>query len=792
MNLALYICVVKYVITIFFMLSTTVGWSQSRLSGTVRHAGEGLPGAHVQLKGSGVGAVSDRNGSFSFEAPVGTHRLRVTFLGMIPLEQEVVLVAGQEVRLDLELKADRLGLQQVVVSANREEVSRKEAAVRVEVINSKKMQQLQAAALTDGLSFSPGVRTENNCQNCGFSAVRLNGLPGAYTQILIDGRPVFSALNGVYGLDQIPASMIERTEVVRGGGSVLYGGNAVAGTVNIITRKPVANGFSIWQQSSLIEGQTPESNTQFHFDLVDNDQKAGISLYGSLRNRQWHDITGDGFSDITQLNGRSIGANAFINFSKRLQFNANAYSLSEFRRGGNGFALEPHQTDLTEQLQHRVNGLRTELSWFSANYRHKITAYNSSQFTSRHSYYGGGGRVLLPGDSLTADDLLALNAYGQAQDRSIVTGLGWQHFHSDKLQFTAGTEFWFNSIIDRMPGYNRLLDQRYQVWGNFLQAEYKPIHRWKLQGGLRYDLVQLNGHYDLSTDVFSQARQFPMLLPRLSSLYDLNAHTQLRFTWAQGYRAPQAFDEDLHIELVGGSARFVRLGDDLKPERSNSFTLALEQERSYRETGFLSAVELFYTRLQHPFLLIDAEVLPSGVQVINKRNGSGAEVYGTNVSQQIAFQGGGNLQLGMTFQRALLNAPEQVWASEDGSEAVFTEVLLRTPNWYGYANFRQPFGMKWALQANLQLTGPMQVPHVLDAATARTVLKESPAFADLALFIDRQWILAPRLRLEGSIGVQNLFNSFQRDLDTGAERDAGYIYGPTRPRTFLLSFRLVQ
>ncbi len=782
----------KWILTSFLLLTSFLAWSQARLFGTVQHAGAALPGAHIQLKGEGRGSVSDVNGQFLLDLPPGNYVLRVTFLGMLPYEKQLELVDKQELRVAVSLEADRLGLQQVVVSANRAEVARKEAAVRVEVINSKKMQQLQAPALADGLSFSPGVRTENNCQNCGFSAVRLNGLPGAYTQILIDGRPIFSALNGVYGLDQIPAAMIDRTEVVRGGGSVLYGGNAVAGTVNIITRRPVDNGFSIWQQSSLIEGETPENNTQFHFDWVDKDQKAGITFYGSLRNRQWHDITGDGFSDITQLNGRSIGANAFVHFSKRLQLTANAYSLHEFRRGGNGFELEPHQTDLTEQLQHRVNGLRTELSWFSADYRHKITLYNSSQFTSRHSYYGGGGRVLLPGDTLNGDDLLALNAYGQAEDRSIVTGLGWQGFQSDRLQLSAGTEFWYNSITDRMPGYSRLLDQRYQVWGNYFQAEFKPIKRLKLQGGLRYDLVQLNGNYDLATDVFAQARQFPMLLPRLSSLLDLNAKTQLRLSWAQGYRAPQAFDEDLHIELVGGAARFVRLGEDLMPERSNSFTLALEQENNIRETGLLSSLELFYTSLLNPFLLIDAEVLPSGLQVINKRNGSGARVFGTNLSQQIAFQSGGNLQLGMTFQRALLNAPEQVWANEDGSEVVFTDVLLRTPDWYGYANFRQPFGVKWALQANLQLTGPMTVPHVLDPETARTALKRTPAFTDLALFVDRQWLLAPRLRLEGSLGVQNVFNSFQRDLDTGVDRDAGYIYGPMRPRTFLLSLRLVH
>jgi len=82
-----------------------------------------------------------------------------------------------------------------------------------------------------------GVRVENNCQNCNFNQVRINGMEGKYSQILIDGLPIVSALAGVYVLEQIPANMIERLEVVKGGGSPLYGSNAVAGVVNVITKK---------------------------------------------------------------------------------------------------------------------------------------------------------------------------------------------------------------------------------------------------------------------------------------------------------------------------------------------------------------------------------------------------------------------------------------------------------------------------------------------------------------------------------------------------------------------------
>ena len=91
--------------------------------------------------------------------------------------------------------------------------------------------------MAEGLNYSPGLRIEDNCQNCGFTQIRMNGLQSHYTQILINSRPVFSDLAAVYGIELIPANMIERVEVVRGGGSAMYGSNAIAGVINIITKE---------------------------------------------------------------------------------------------------------------------------------------------------------------------------------------------------------------------------------------------------------------------------------------------------------------------------------------------------------------------------------------------------------------------------------------------------------------------------------------------------------------------------------------------------------------------------
>ena len=155
-------------------------------------------------------------------------------------EKTVNLKKGKTLEINFNAEEDAVSLDGVVVSANRNETTRRLAPSLVNVLDSKCSRHTRDF-LGRRLNFQPGVRVENNCQNCGFQQVRINGLEGPYTQILVDSRPIFSALTGVYGLEQIPANMIERVEVMRGGGSALFGSSAIAGTINIITKEPMRN-----------------------------------------------------------------------------------------------------------------------------------------------------------------------------------------------------------------------------------------------------------------------------------------------------------------------------------------------------------------------------------------------------------------------------------------------------------------------------------------------------------------------------------------------------------------------
>ena len=178
-----------------------------------KKTGEHLSFINVYLHGTTIGTTTDATGHYYMKnLPEGKYTLVMKSIGYKTEEKTVNLKKGKTLEINFNAEEDAVSLDGVVVSANRNETTRRLAPSLVNVLDSKVFETTHATSLADGLNFQPGVRVENNCQNCGFQQVRINGLEGPYTQILVDSRPIFSALTGVYGLEQIPANMIERVE----------------------------------------------------------------------------------------------------------------------------------------------------------------------------------------------------------------------------------------------------------------------------------------------------------------------------------------------------------------------------------------------------------------------------------------------------------------------------------------------------------------------------------------------------------------------------------------------------
>jgi outer membrane receptor for ferrienterochelin and colicins len=783
----------------FVVLLVHLQWSAvaqySELSGTVKNNETPIPVAAVQVQSDELlkGDITDEQGRFYFkDLPAGDYEMQIRCLGYKPHSRKITLPRDAQLTFEIELEQDLLHLDQFVVTATRSQVPLYEAPIIVNSISPKTFEATQSLSLAEGLSFSPGLRVENNCQNCGFTQLRMNGLDGPYSQILINSRPIFSSLIGIYGLEMIPANMIDRVEVVKGGGSVMYGGNAIAGTVNIITKDPVLNSFEVGFNQGYINGETPDRTVSLNGTVVSKDLNKGIALFAFNRHRDPWDANGDGYSEITKLENTTIGFDAFFNVNDRNKFKINAFKINDFRRGGNKFDLAPHQTDITEQVRHDVNSLGISFEHVSKDGKHRLALYTSGQTTQRDSYYGGGGRVLTPQDSLNEDDIAALNAYGNTEDVAVVGGVQYSIELSKMIVLSAGGEYQYNSVNDQMPGYERAVNQEVGTIGTYAQLELKPTAKLSLLVGGRFDHVNINGEYSLEQERFENKKDLNVFVPRLSLMYDLTKSVKLRGSYAQGYRAPQAFDEDLHIEMVGGAARFIVLDPNLETERSNNFTASLNYSNRVKSVQTNLVFEGFYTQLINPFILSDATELPSGISVITKRNGTGASVQGLNMEANLGFSSDFIVQVGWTLQTAIYDEEEVIWSPEENSElpATSTSNILRTPKSYGFFTLKYLPIKRLETSLSGVYTGTMEVPHVIDPGTEQTIIKSTPDLYELNFKLAYTINLQDDFNIEFYAGIQNMLNSFQDDFDSGPDRDAGYVYGPTRPRTFFAGLKM--
>ena len=738
-----------------------------------KSSGEHLPFVTIQLKGTTIVTTTDHTGHYFLKnLPEGTFTVVVKMVGYKTQEKKVAIKHDATQELNFALASDDVDLDEVVVSANRNETQRRLAPNLVNVIGGKLFDITQSTCLAQGLNFQPGVRTEDNCQNCGFTQVRINGLDGHYSQILVDSRPVFSSLNGVYGLEQIPANMIDRVEVVRGGGSALFGASAIGGTINIITKEPIRNSASFGHTFMSQGGSNSFDNvTTGNVSLVTDDNKAGIYAYGQTRTRQGYDYDGDGYTESPELNNQTFGLNSYLRLSPYSKLSLQYHGIHEFRRGGNKLDQAPHEANIAEQAEHNIQGGGLTYNFYSPDEKNRLSAYFSFQTTARKSYYGGIG------EGTDEDIETAENAYGTTHNFTYVAGT--QYVHSfDKLLFMPsdlilGAEYSYDGIKDVILGYDRNFKQDVRIGSFFFQNEWKN-KQWSFLLGGRLDKHNLVDHVILS--------------PRANLRFNPTENVNLRITYAGGFRAPQAFDEDLHVGVVGGERLVTVLAKNLKEERSNSFSVSADLYHKFGNVQTNLLIEGFYTDLNNVFALRQLDQPDAQGNTVQERyNAYGAKVLGLNIEGKAMFTRWFSLQAGLTLQQS--HYDEAIAWNDEVPEQKYKK-MMRTPNSYGYFTASFTPVKRFTASVTGNYTGSMLVGHSAGSGVEEPVAVNTPKFMEVNMKLSYDFPIYKYLTLQVNGGIQNITNAYQKDFDKGWNRDSNYVYGPSLPRSYYVGVKI--
>ena len=764
----------KKIVSIIFLLSIQLLNAQTSIQGKITNSkNETLSFATIIIKGTEKGTNSDENGFYELKTSLtGKITLEASFNGALSLSKTITIKESNNktVIINFSLTEYSEILDQITVTGTRTNKRKTNSAVIVNVINSVTLDNVQACNLSEGLKFQTGLRVETDCQTCNYTQLRMNGLAGGYSQILINGRPIFSPLTGLYGLEQIPTNMIDRIEVVRGGGSALYGSSAIGGTVNVITKIPKRNDYSFSYTYQNIKGVSDNILTG-NATVVNENRNAGASFFFNSRNRDMYDANGDNFSELPQLKNNSFGTNIFFLPTDNQKVEINFSKMNEYRYGGEITDKPAHFAQQSEERTHDVYVGNIDYQINFNEEKNSLITYFATQYTGREHYTG-----IFPDNPIDIQNHLEIPPYGTSETSTFQGGIQFNHKIENFLKgnniFTIGGEYVQDDVFDEISAYNYKVDQLTKNLGFFFQSDWEINKKVTLLTGVRLDKHNL-----LDKTIAS---------PRVSLLYKPFEKAQIRATLGTGFRAPQAFDTDLHIAFAGGGISRISLADNLNEERSKSYNLSFNYDKPTEHYIYGFTLETFYTHLKDVFYIQPLGEDEFGER-FEKRNGDGATVKGITIEARFNYDKIIQIETGFTIQSSLFDT-----AIENSDTLPALREFLRTPNNYGFATLSFTPNEKFKTALNLVYTGEMKVLHLASPKNLdNDAYFTSPSFTELGIKSSYSFESKNlETNFELFVGIKNVFDAYQNDFDRGKERDSNFIYGPATPRTFFIGVKL--
>lgn len=673
-------------------------------------------------------------------------------------------------------------LDSVVVTGTRTERIITQTPVKTELLLADNLDSYNISNIKDALKLIPTARFENECQNCGLNQIQLLGLSTDHTAILFDGAPLYSGLAKVYGADIFPTSFIDRIEVVKGGSSALYGPEAIAGVVNLITTEPTYDNTQYDLSFRSLLGKTSDTEASFATDRVNADKTFNYTVYGLVKDQEGLDLTTDGFTEVPQFKNKVIGTQAWFHPDEGSTAKFSYQYMDQSHRGGDSLHLHEEQARVAESLAHELHVLKA--GWERQNLNGLDFQFNASYIDiQRTSFYGARGdyeqRAYEEADhdgdvtdsfianNQTAIDTIAHSVWGSTNNNVLYLDAQFDQTWN-KHTISAGAQYRLEKLTDgSLYGSAETTTDEFSNTSIFFQDQWMPSDTWEIVYGARID-----DHEKVSDAVFS---------PRVAFRYQRDKQLTFRASWSTGFNAPGAFNEDMHIGVSNGGAIFLNNAGGLREESSQTLSFGAEYRPKSYEDKLILHSQVHLTKLEDSFDIDDSGELTGSENLWLRVNGPASEVFvwENNLNWQIndAIQ----IDSGLSYIHGRFEDPiERV-------TDLTTREFIERPEWSGHIGVTYENAQTVDAHAFLRYTGSM-----IALGQDADIWRRSPNFWVLDLGLTKTFEnIWEKHDLTVNVGVENAFDQRQKDLmDNGEDRDPTYLYGPTSPRTYYLSASL--
>ncbi|HWB27679.1 MAG TPA: TonB-dependent receptor [Chitinophagaceae bacterium] len=525
-----------------------------------------VAGASVIIDEPNKGAVSDSTGIvFINNMKKGNYLLRITCLGYFGRELKVAIPSSVKDTILITLEEDAEVLDNVVVSSSRTNSRIKDLPTRVEVLGIEDMEEetsMHPSNVAMLLSEASGIQTQQTSASSGNIQIRILGLDGRYTQLLKDGFPMYSGFSNGLSIMQIPPLDLKQVELIKGSSSSLYGGDAIAGIINFISKKPQPK-----PEWNLLANETSRAGTDMGSFYASRNKHWGITLLNTFNSQDPRDIHNDGFTVLPKLTAFTISPKLFWYPDDSATVSLAVNSNYDNRAGGDLYAVENGPTPSHPYIETS----KSNRNYYQLEYEQHLSGGNLLTIRNSTSFFNRDIKIMdYTFSGKQASTFSEISYLYKSGHHTTVAGL---NFITDQFNENRRTD-----------SLNR--DYHFITPGIFVQDDWTMNKYWVIETGIRNDYQNGYGNF---------------LLPRISVLYKASQHWSYRAGGGLGYKPANIFDAQTEETAY---KNILPIGAAVKAERSAGINADINYGGTLGEDTKLTLDQsFFYTRVSNPLVL---------------------------------------------------------------------------------------------------------------------------------------------------------------------------------------------